>query len=346
MLDLRHMNLEDHKQRINLPKLVGSTQMKKIFLAALCTTISTCVMAQSAITEKEIKDHIWYLASPKMKGRFPGTAGNNKAADYLVKQFKKSGISPFGNSYFQEFTAKIRVKKGVTDTPYVQTKNVVGFIEGSDPKLKNEFIVIGAHYDHLGMGGASSKKPDTVAAHPGADDNASGTAALLEISEKLAANKASLKRSIIIIAFSAEEQGLLGSKYFTEHPLVPLSQIKLMINMDMVGRMNTEKHLYMGGAASFDGGMELMKSLGPEIGINPVVNAYDVGGSDHVSFYKKNIPVLGFHTGGHPQYHTPEDDRKLINIAGEKLVCDYIYEALTRIANRNEPILFVPEKKI
>lgn len=319
--------------------------MRRIMLLALCSAMSATAFAQSDITEKEIKSHIWFLASPKMKGRFPGTAENEKVVSYLVKQFKKSGIQPYKGSYLQEFRAKIRVKKGVTDTPYVQTQNVIGYIEGSDPKLKEEFIVLGAHYDHLGMGGASSKKPDTTGIHYGADDNASGTAALLEIAEQLAANRKDLKRSILIIAFGAEEQGLLGSKYFTEHPLVPLSQVKLMINMDMVGRMNSEKHLYMGGAATFDGGMELMKSLGPQIGINPIVNAYDVGGSDHVSFYKKNVSVLGFHTGGHPQYHTPEDDRKLINIAGEKLVCDYIYKALVSVANRSGAILFVPEKK-
>ncbi|AOM79902.1 M20/M25/M40 family metallo-hydrolase [Pedobacter steynii] len=319
--------------------------MRRIILLALCSAMSATAFAQSDITEKEIKSHIWFLASPKMKGRFPGTSENEKVVSYLVKQFKKSGIQAYKGSYLQEFRAKIRVKKGVTDTPYVQTQNVIGYIEGNDPKLKEEFIVLGAHYDHLGMGGASSKKPDTTGIHYGADDNASGTAALLEIAEQLAANRKDLKRSILIIAFGAEEQGLLGSKYFTEHPLVPLSQVKLMINMDMVGRMNSEKHLYMGGAATFDGGMELMKSLGPEIGINPIVNAYDVGGSDHVSFYKKNIPVLGFHTGGHPQYHTPEDDRKLINIAGEKLVCDYIYKALVSVANRSGAILFVPEKK-
>lgn len=319
--------------------------MRRIMLLALCSAMSATAFAQSDITEKEIKSHIWFLASPKMKGRFPGTAENEKVVSYLVKQFKKSGIQPYKGSYLQEFRAKIRVKKGVTDTPYVQTQNVIGYIEGSDPKLKEEFIVLGAHYDHLGMGGASSKKPDTTGIHYGADDNASGTAALLEIAEQLAANRKDLKRSILIIAFGAEEQGLLGSKYFTDHPLVPLSQVKLMINMDMVGRMNSEKHLYMGGAATFDGGMELMKSLGPQIGINPIVNAYDVGGSDHVSFYKKNVSVLGFHTGGHPQYHTPEDDRKLINIAGEKLVCDYIYKALVSVANRSGAILFVPEKK-
>jgi Zn-dependent M28 family amino/carboxypeptidase len=319
-------------------------QIKTCLLSVMSIALSFGTFAQSAVTENEIAEHISFLASPKMAGRFPGTQENKKVVDYLIKNFKQAGVKPYANSYIQEFKAKLRVKKG-QDTPVVVTQNVIGFIEGSDPVLKNEFIVLGAHYDHLGMGGPSSKKPDTVGIHLGADDNASGTAALLEIAEQLAANRKDLKRSILFIGFGAEEQGLLGSKYFVEHPPIPLSSIKLMLNMDMVGRMNVEKQLYMGGAASFDGGMELMKRLGPEVGINPIVIAYDVGGSDHVSFYKKNISVLGFHTGGHPQYHTPEDDFSHINVAGEKLVCDYIYKAIVNVANREGAISFVPEKK-
>lgn len=319
-------------------------KIKTILLATVFTAFGLSAFAQLDVTEKEIAEHISFLAAPKMAGRFPGTKENRKVVKYLIKNFKQAGVKPYGNSYIQEFKAKIRVKKGL-DTPVVTTQNVIGYIAGSDPVLKHEFIVLGAHYDHLGMGGPSSKKPDTTGIHLGADDNASGTAALLEIAERLAANKKDLKRSILFIAFGAEEQGLLGSKYFVENPLIPLSSIKLMLNMDMVGRMNAEKQLYMGGAASFDGGMELMKSLGPQIGINPVVIAYDVGGSDHVSFYKKNISVLGFHTGGHPQYHTPEDDFAHINVAGEKLVCDYIYQTIVSVANREGTIHFVPEKK-
>src|SRR5690606_31548618 len=114
--------------------------------------------------------------------------------------------------------------------------------------------------------------------HPGADDNASGTAALLEIAEKLEAHKDSLKRSVLLIAFGAEEQGLLGSKYFTENPVVALSQIVLMINMDMVGRLNDQNQVYMGGAGTFPGGMDLMTELGEAEGLSPIVHAGSVGG--------------------------------------------------------------------
>ena len=314
--------------------------MKRIVPVIILLLFVCKIFAQAEITEKEIKAHIEFLASDKNKGRYPGTRESKKVVKYISRDFKKAGIKPYGtirpygHRYEQNFIAKLRLKKGQKDTMYAQTCNVIGFIPGSDPALSKEFIVLGAHYDHLGMGGASSKKPDTVAIHHGADDNASGTAALLEIGEKLSANRNLIKRSILLIAFGAEEQGLLGSKYFVDHPVIPLSQIKLMINMDMVGRLNNEKQVYMGGAGTFADGVKLMTELGKSLGLNPVVHAGEVGGSDHVSFHNKNVPVLGIHTGGHPQYHTPEDVSGLINIDGEKLVCEYIYNAVMVIANR------------
>ena len=317
--------------------------MKLVIFSVLSLLACGQLYAQSEITTAEIKDHIEYLASDKMKGRYPGTKENRKVVKYVRKQLRQAGVEKIGDSYLQEFHAKLRVKKGTPDTPVVKTWNVIGLIEGNDPALKNEYIVLGAHYDHLGMGGASSKSPDTVAVHHGADDNASGTAALLEIAEKLAANKSLLKRSILIVSFGAEEQGLLGSKYITEHPPVPIEQMRLMINMDMVGRLNDERQIYMGGAGTFSGGMELMKNLGPEFNLNPVVHAGEVGGSDHVSFYRKNISVLGLHTGGHPQYHKPEDKAALINIPGEKQVCDYIYKTIITLSARSEPITFIKQ---
>ncbi|MDR3715068.1 MAG: M20/M25/M40 family metallo-hydrolase [Puia sp.] len=317
--------------------------MKFFFLSVFLFLLRFAGYAQADITGAEIKNHISFLSSPDNKGRYPGTKGSRRVIRYIVKDFKSHGIEAFAGGYRQYFVAKMRVRKGVMDTPYKRTCNIIGVIRGSDPALADEYIVLGAHYDHLGMGGPSSKKPDTVAIHPGADDNASGTAALLEIGEKLAANRGLLKRSIILIAFGAEEQGLLGSKYFTEHPLVPLSQIKLMINMDMVGRLNAEKQIHMGGAGTFPGGMELMKELGKAEGLDPDVHAGDVGGSDHVSFYKKKIPVIGLHTGGHPQYHTPQDVVGLINLEGEKVVCDYIYNAIVAVSKRPEAITFIDQ---
>ncbi|WP_230406383.1 M20/M25/M40 family metallo-hydrolase [Flavobacterium fluviale] len=298
--------------------------------------------AQNAAT---FYKHDKYLSSDKLEGRFPGTEGNNKAAAYIQKYFKKYGLQEFNNSYYQPF--KVFVKGGINKmkSDSAATQNVLGFIEGSDPVLKNEYIVIGAHYDHWGWGGpgSGSKKKEAFAIHNGADDNASGVSALLCILEEISKQKSKPKRSIIFISFSGEEEGLLGSKYFVTHLPVPKESVKVMLNMDMVGRLNEKKELYMGGAGTFPNGVELMQKLQQNSGLNPVIHAGDVGGSDHVSFYKESISAVGFHTGGHPQYHTPEDDIDLINSDGGALVSKYIYNALTEIANYKEALFFMKQ---
>ncbi|MCG2460723.1 M20/M25/M40 family metallo-hydrolase [Flavobacteriaceae bacterium F89] len=316
---------------------------KKLILFLSLLLIIFLAPAQTDITVPELKEHIQYLTSDKNAGRYPGGHLNRRAVRYIKHQFKDYGIPPFHKRYKQPFMAQLRVKEGNPPKKDVKTWNVIGYIEGNDPRLKDEYIVLGAHYDHLGYGGGPSSKSNKIALHPGADDNASGTAALLEIAEKLEAHKDSLKRSVLLIAFGAEEQGLLGSRYFTENPVVPLSQIVLMVNMDMVGRLNDQNQVFMGGAGTFPEGMDLMSKLGIAEGLSPIVHAGSVGGSDHVSFYKKGISVLGLHTGGHPQYHTPEDTAHLINYPGEKKVCEYIYHVLMTVAATDRPMRFIPQ---
>lgn len=317
--------------------------MTKSLLFFLVCTLGLTAYSQSEITEHELQEHILFLASEKNTGRYPGTKANRKVVRYIIKDFKKQGLLPLEKNYKQKFKAKLRVDKGSAEKPLAKTCNVVAYLEGNDPELKNEYIILGAHYDHLGMGGPGSKSDKRDVIHYGADDNASGTSALLEIAEKIAANKRDLKRSIIFIAFGAEEQGLLGSQYFVDHPLVPLSQIKLMINMDMVGRLNDQNHVYMNGAGTFPQGVDLMQNLGESMDLTPVVHAGSVGGSDHVSFYKAGLSVLGIHTGAHPQYHTPEDRAELINIPGEKQVSDYIYETIMKLAATDYKLKFIPQ---
>ncbi|KQW99714.1 peptidase M28 [Flavobacterium sp. Root420] len=301
--------------------------------------------AQSTFSAERFLKHDTYLASDKLEGRLAGTKGNNEAAAYIKKYFKKFELKKFNNDYYQPFKIFIKPDINKMKSDSVSTQNVVGYIEGSDENLKKEFIVIGAHYDHWGWGGkgSGSKKKDTLAIHNGADDNASGVSALLSILEEFHRKKTAPKRSIIFISFSAEEEGLLGSKYFVNHLPVDKNAVKVMINMDMVGRLNDKKELYMGGAGTFPDGVELMKKLGEGSGLNPIVFAGDVGGSDHVTFYKNDISAIGLHTGGHPQYHTPEDDTALINSEGAVLVSKYIYNALTAIANYEQPLTFIKQ---
>ena len=274
--------------------------MQDYFWAFLLLIAASCY-SQAEVTTEELHDHIEFLTSKENQGRYPGGKINQVLVDYIASDFENSGLKPLSKNYLQKFKAELRVSDKTKKKPKVKTYNVIAVLEGNHPVLKNEYLVLGAHYDHLGHGGPSSKSDKLNTVHPGADDNASGTSALLEISERLAAHQSELKRSVIFIAFGAEEQGLLGSTYFVNNPPVSLEQIKLMINMDMVGRLNEQNQVYMGGAGTFPGGQELMATLGKKGGLNPLVHAGSIGGSDHVSFYKKNISVLGMHTGGHDQ---------------------------------------------
>lgn len=218
-------------------------------------------------------------------------------------------------------------------TKKLNTQNVVGFIKGSDPYLKNQYIVIGAHYDHLGMGGRSStsRMPDTLAVHNGADDNASGVAAVLEISQKLA--HSSPKRSIVVVAFAAEELGLLGSRYFVENSPFPLDSIVAMINVDMLGRLSSDRTLEVGGVKSSLEGESMLLSANEKYAFKLSLSPQGYGPSDHASFYAQDIPVLFFTTGPHTDYHTPFDRTDKINFAGLEEASNYIYTVVEEIAN-------------
>lgn len=228
----------------------------------------------------------------------------------------------------------LKAKLKVNLKPIIKdTRNVIAFLEGNEPVLKNEIIVIGAHYDHLGMGGrgslASSKEPQI---HNGADDNASGTSGLLELAEYFSSKRKELKRSILFIAFSGEELGLLGSKFFVENPTVPLENIVAMINMDMIGRLSEYK-LTIYGTWTSPKWKPLLNQLNSDslFKFNFIDGGF--GPSDHSSFYSKNIPVLFFFTGTHQDYHKPTDDFDKINYPGMekvlKLVSNVIYDLTT-----------------
>jgi aminopeptidase YwaD len=221
-----------------------------------------------------------------------------------------------------------------------ETRNVVAFLPGTDDKLKNEYVVVGAHFDHLGMGGSGSgsRATDTIAVHNGADDNASGVAAIIQLAEKLAAEKKN-KRSIIFVAFGAEEMGLVGSKEFTNKPPVETEKMVAMFNFDMVGRLDpTTNGLSIGGTQTSKETEALLTDLntGFELAFSPE----GVGPSDHASFYLQNIPVFFISTGAHSDYHTPLDDADLINYEGTKKLADYSYLVISEVANRESLLTF------
>jgi hypothetical protein len=222
------------------------------------------------------------------------------------------------------------------------TRNVVMLLPGEDETLKNEYLIIGAHFDHLGMGGpgSSSRAPDTVGIHHGADDNASGVSLMLELAEKFALTKGSHKRSIICIAFSGEEEGLLGSKHFTSQPGIDLSKVNAMINLDMVGRLNDTSMLQISGVGTAAGLKELVYSRSDTSLIKLKLSDEGYGPSDHSSFYFKNIPVLFYFTGAHLDYHTPSDTWEKINFPGMVTISSEVFSVGEEIANSKERLQF------
>ena len=221
------------------------------------------------------------------------------------------------------------------------SSNVLGMLEGGDPALKGEVIVVGAHYDHLGMGGpnSGSLKPDTVAAHNGADDNGSGTVGLLELAQAFAARKSELKRSMLFIAFTGEEMGLLGSAYFVNNPTVPLERLVTMANMDMIGRL-TNRKLIVYGTGTSPGFEEMIMRHNADstFDLRPVKDGF--GPSDQSSFYGKDIPVFHFFTDLHSDYHRPQDDVETINFEGMASVLRFVESVVTELDTLSQKPLY------
>ncbi len=220
------------------------------------------------------------------------------------------------------------------------TSNVVMMLRGKS--LPDEFVIIGAHYDHLGMGGqgSSSRMPDTVAVHYGADDNASGVALMIELAERLSAMKPGHARSILFVAFSGEEMGLLGSKHFVENAGVSQSAVNLMINLDMVGRMKEGNGLQVAGVGTAAGLRDTVLAYADTTAISLSFTSEGYGPSDHSAFYGKNIPVLSFTTGAHLDYHTPLDTPDKLNYDGMVRIGDLLYRVVTAAAGEPARLAF------
>jgi aminopeptidase YwaD len=222
------------------------------------------------------------------------------------------------------------------------TRNVMMVLPGEDEKLKNEFIIMGGHFDHLGMGGpgSSSRAVDTIGVHHGADDNASGIAMMLELAEKFARTKGSHRRSIICVAFTGEEEGLLGSKHFVDDPGIDLSKVNAMINLDMVGRLNETNNLQVSGVGTATGLRESIYSKSDTSIIKLILSDEGYGPSDHSSFYGKNIPVLFYSTGAHLDYHTPGDTYDKINYDGMVKISGLIFSMARELASSETRLQF------
>jgi hypothetical protein len=293
------------------------------------------------ITSDDFRSHIGYLSSDGLKGRSSGTEGDKLAKDYIVNHFTNAGLPSKRSVEVQEHY--VRISRASKEK--VLTYNIIATLPGNDDTLKDEYVIIGGHYD-------STKNPvfsrNTILdrINNGADDNGSGTAMTLELFERYASLN-NHKRTLVFILFGGEELGLLGSKHYADNPTVDLDKVQLMINLDMVGRLDSEKNVYLGGSPS---GKDLEKTIEPFIqasDLNVVSYNYTVDGvrrlferSDHYSFYKKDIPVLFFFTGLHPDYHSPRDEADKVNYEGLKIISDLVDKIVLEFANTSEKLLF------
>jgi hypothetical protein len=235
------------------------------------------------------------------------------------------------------WSAQVQTGIGVRE---LAAKNVVGYVEGSGP-LKDETVVIGAHYDHLGRGERGTKELGSTAIHYGADDNASGTTALLELARRYGARKDREGRRIVFVAFSGEEKGLYGSLHYCEKPPFPLASTVAMLNMDMVGRVRPDEkdkkdRLVVGGLGSAKSFEKVLDEANAAFDFHLGKDKSGVGPSDHTSFYLAKVPVYFFFTGEHPEYHTPKDRPETINFAGIAKVTDLVDQLARRLASERE----------
>jgi len=308
--------------------------MKSAIVTAFALCASLAGYSQD-FKPADIRKHIEFLASDDLEGRGTGSLGEIKAANYIADQFKSIGLKPAGkdDTFFQSF----QVSYSVDGHPHTVTgRNVIGFIDNGAQKT----IIVGAHYDHLGKGYQSgSLSPDSKnQIHNGADDNASGTTGLIELAKYFAGNNKPEKHNFLFMAFSGEELGLLGSKYFTDSPTVPLTSVSSMINMDMIGRLDDAKGLIISGWGTSPVWGKVIPALAEKNKIRYTVDSSGVGASDHTSFYLKNIPVVQFFTGSHGDYHKTSDDADKINFEGEAKILKLIAGVLEKVdAEAKEP---------
>ena len=296
----------------------------RFFFICMLLLIGGSTFAQTQ--QERLTRHVYYLAGDSLRGRKAGSEDAAKAAAYIVKQFEEIGIQP----YYEEGWYHTFEKYGNS------YKNVVGIIPGNDPVLKDEYIIIGAHYDHLGV------MNDQI--YNGADDNASGTATIIEMARILKSQQSNLKRSVIVAAFDAEEIGLWGSDYLSKK--LDLSKVKLMMSIDMVGWLEKGKTLRFEGVATVKDGKRLLHEEAEKMHIDIKSKNFEtsiLGATDTQGFAKKGVATWYVSTGLKSPYHKPEDDPELIDYKGLDRITDYMADITMRCATDED---FAPSGKI
>ena len=289
-------------------------------------------VARASITEQELTGHVHFLADDTLEGREAGSRGGHAAAKYIVQHLEEVALQPAGSTggYLQPFRGN--------------SQNILAILPGSDPELKNEYILVGAHYDHVGYGSRRNSFGPFGYIHNGADDNASGVATVLELIDALTRTEHRPRRSIVFAFWDGEEKGLLGSAHWTKQPTLPLESVKLGINVDMVGRLKDGR--------SEVGGTRCGSGLRKQLSTTRLdqqwldFNWEFKENSDHWTFYQAKIPSIYIHTGLHDDYHRPSDDVEKINVDGIRIITGYLLEELSELADADTLPAFRSESRM
>ncbi len=324
--------------------------MKSIITVALALTVSITAVGQTVKLPKgaqgRLELNVATLANDFMEGRGTGTAGEQKASEYIARDFQRFKLQPKGDSlWYQSFTfvphgaAQVHhqgdsASLGMALVKEIHGRNVIGYVDNKAATT----VVIGAHYDHLGMGDENSLWTGPKAIHNGADDNASGVSVMLELAYWLSKHpKGTRGHNYLFIGFSGEEKGLLGSNHFTKNPTIPMKDVAYMINMDMVGRLNKDRSLAINGVGTSPSWMPVINGIQVD-SLVIVTSESGMGASDHTSFYLSDIPAVHFFTGQHEDYHKPTDDFEgKINVKGMASITNYIQYMIVAMDDEQKP---------
>jgi hypothetical protein len=294
----------------------------------------TALVAPAELFSAErMQQDIAFLADESLAGRGLGTAQLERAADYIAQQFMAAGLQPGGDNegYYQVWQQQVEALDA-----RMTLKNVVAVLPGSDPRYAGQSLVIGAHYDHLGLGEHNGRRQDRGHIHPGADDNASGIAVMLELARSLKDNP--LPRTLVFIAFTGEETGLLGSRHYVRHTdTYPAASIVAMLNLDTVGRPGG-RPLILFGTGTADEWVHIFRGAGYVTGVEVKAVADDFGSSDQTAFIEAGIPAVQFFSGSHEDYHRPGDTADKLDYDGLTRVARVLNEAVRHLGERPESL--------
>ena len=290
----------------------------------------------SQTLQERYQKHITFLSSDEMEGRSAGTHKDTLAAMYVVNQLSTiEGLTLLGDNGLQVVPYRARISRGDTTRVTKTTFNVVGLIEAENPQYRNRTFIMGAHYDHLGI----RRVDGVMQIFNGADDNASGTAFIIETAREIAQQRSRLKANVLVILFGGEEAGLVGSRYYANNPLRPLEEVKVMLNFDMVGRM-AQNGITVRGLGSAVEALELFGSFQNPEKIDLIFEMRGNGPTDYSSFYAKGIPAFSYSTRHHDDYHRHTDTMDKINYQGMEMVRNYVWNIVEALAFGTAEITF------